>query len=115
MFLDIIRPLNTNLKNSDWITLGTANRITAYYRKSAYIVQVQIDGTLMNASLPAWQYFTIGTLPVGCRPSRTIIEANSMATKYDMEIDPDGTVKFVAVSTFNNSNDHVRAHTTFLV
>ena len=103
------------MKNSDWITLGTANRITAYYRKSAYIVQVQIDGTLSNASLSAWSTFTIGTLPVGCRPSRTVIEASSIATKYDMQIDTDGAIEFVAVSTFSNSNDHVRAHTTFLI
>ena len=110
-----ITELNSNLKPTEWKTITTANRITSYYRYNGFACEVQIDGTLANASLQAWQSFSLGMLPAGYRPDRTLQIPSSIPGKYLMQIDVSGKIDFVATSTFSNSNDHVRAHAMFLI
>lgn len=110
-----ITNLSNQLKASEWVSLGTVNKITARYRKNTFLCEVEMDGQLVNASLNAWDSFLIGTLPSGCRPAITLMVPSSIAGKYIMQINTNGQILFVAVAKFENSNDSVRAQAMFFI
>lgn len=113
--IDDIVTLKELLEPSDWTSIGTANRMTARYRNNGHACEVEMDGSLGNAGLPAWESFQIGTLPEGMRPSMTMMVPSCIPGKYMMQIETDGKVLFVATSTFSGSNDHVRAQCMYFI
>lgn len=112
---DNVTTLRESLKPTDWTAIGTSNRMTARYRNNGHACEVEMDGSLGNAGLQAWESFQIGTLPEGMRPSMTMMVPSCIPGKYMMQIETDGKVLFVATSTFSGSNDHVRAQCMYFI
>lgn len=113
--MDTIPELISKLKPTDWVEIGTANNITAYYRRNGFACEVQYKGTLINAGLEAWTSFRIGELPAECRPADTIMAPSVIPGKYFMQINKDGAVYFGAASTFSGSRDYVKAHAMYFI
>lgn len=72
--------------------------------------EVIMEGNLIQAGLSAWQSFAFGTLPSSLRPSKTIMIPSCIPSKYMLQVSTDGSVSFVATSSFSGSNDYVSAH-----
>ena len=86
--------------DSDWVNISNNNNWTVSCRKSGNIVCVRGDCG-GGASISAGDYTTVGTLPVGYRPSATLYSIFTSKGSYisnTMRVQTDGVIALYASS-----------------
>lgn len=82
------------------LTVQTGNNGSIYYRKYGRVCTVSVV-TDASASIPANAWYTLGTLPEGCRP-----DVQTNAVFYDNKVSG-STLQYTAMTGRINTNGNV--------
>lgn len=99
--------IKESLSVGSFATAGNNIGLSTKYRKLGALCEVAIDGIIERKGFTANSGYTIGTLPVGCRPA-IMQKIQTTDSRLRIEIQTTGSVKVIASQDIRETQSEIR-------